>query len=58
VKAQISIFDINGRLVWEKKDLSGEQKMSGNVSEFTRGAYFVKVIDSGNEIYNHKIVLE
>ncbi len=56
--AEVSLFDISGKLVWKKENTLGDDKIEVNTSTLTRGIYFVKIIEKGKEIYTNKIVLE
>lgn len=52
---QIFIYNLVGNLVWQKKTFDAVSRI--NVSDFSKGIYFVKV-DNGNEIHTEKIIIQ
>ncbi|MEZ4879744.1 MAG: T9SS type A sorting domain-containing protein, partial [Chitinophagales bacterium] len=56
--ATLEIFDVIGKqMVFETKSLnSGLNTMSYDVTQFAKGAYIIKVIDSNGKTYQHKFV--
>jgi hypothetical protein len=58
VNGSIQIFDVNGKMVWQKKEVTEKNKLSIDVSTLPRGIYFLKAYDQNAEVYNNRIVLE
>jgi len=56
--AEISIYDVTGRPIWQKKNVNEAGKIPVDVSSFPKGIYFIKATETGVEVYNNKIVLE
>lgn len=56
--AEISIYDVNGRVVWQKTKISDKVKLTVDVSAFSKGVYFLKAVENNKEIYKDKILIE
>ncbi|MDP1801750.1 MAG: T9SS type A sorting domain-containing protein [Bacteroidota bacterium] len=56
--AEFNLFDVSGKLVWKKENVSGKNNLEINVSNFPRGIYFIKTTEGGKEIYTNKVILE
>jgi hypothetical protein len=55
--ASISMFDVNGKMVYEHKANPGFNSFNVNVSEFPRGIYYLKV-STGNTGEALKVILD
>lgn len=56
--AKITLYDVNGKVIWQKQNINGKNKLSIDVSVMPRGIYFISATQGDKEIYNSKIVLE
>lgn len=56
--SDIFIYDVSGRIVWQKNAVMGKDKIDVSVSDLPRGIYFIKVLQQDKEVYNNKIILE
>jgi hypothetical protein len=56
--AEINIYDVSGRIIWQKKNVSEAGKMQVDVSAFPKGIYFIKAIEAGADVYKNKILIE
>jgi len=55
--ASVSIFDVNGKKVYEHKANPGFNSFNVNVSEYPRGIYYLKV-STGNSEESMKVILD
>lgn len=56
--AEINMYDITGRIIWQKKNITNKIKYTVDISTFPKGVYFVKAIIEGSEVYNNKVLIE
>jgi hypothetical protein len=56
--AEINIYDVAGRIVWQKKNVNEKDKHNVDISKLIKGIYFVKVMSGNNEVYNNKLLIE
>lgn len=56
--ANITLYDVNGKVSWQKQNISGKSKLSIDVSTMPRGIYFISASEGNKEIYNSKIIIE
>ncbi|MEP7171270.1 MAG: T9SS type A sorting domain-containing protein, partial [Bacteroidota bacterium] len=55
-KSALKIFDIAGRLVFEKEDFSVNKNEEINISFLKKGIYFLKMQDNAENIFSEKFV--
>ncbi|WP_157730061.1 T9SS type A sorting domain-containing protein [Tenacibaculum jejuense] len=56
-KVAVKIYDLNGRIVYNKKTTNSTNTVPFNLSSVTKGVYLVKITDGTNE-YLSKVVLK
>jgi hypothetical protein len=54
----VEVYDVNGKLIWQKRDLTGSGKQAVDLAEYPKGMYFVRVKDQGEEIFSKKVLLQ
>lgn len=55
--AQIRIYDVTGRLIWNKSGASGNSVLA-DLSGNSPGVYLVQILDKEELIYNNKLIIE
>ncbi len=56
--AAINIYDINGKIIWQKNEINGTNIIDVNVADLPRGVYFINAVEGDREVYKNKILLE
>ncbi len=54
---QVELYDVNGRIVWQKQNISKTDKLNVDLSTSPEGIYFVKIKENNLEIYSKKVLL-
>jgi hypothetical protein len=54
----VEVYDINGKVIWQKRDLTGSGKQTVDLGEYPKGVYFVRVKDKGKEVFSKKVLLQ
>jgi len=52
------IFDINGKMIWQKNGLKGNETLPVDLKDIQKGIYFIEINDSGKKVYNEKLFVQ
>jgi len=55
---EVDVYDLNGRLISQKMNIAGNNKLNIDLSAEAKGVYVVKVKDGSGEIYSQKVILQ
>ncbi|MBC7862683.1 MAG: T9SS type A sorting domain-containing protein [Bacteroidia bacterium] len=56
--AEIFIYDVSGRLVWEKKSINDTDKIQPDLSGKEKGMYLIKIMENNKLVRTEKILID
>jgi hypothetical protein len=54
----IEVYDVNGKVIWQKNNLTGLSKQTVDITEYPKGVYFIRVKDKEKEVFSEKVLLQ
>jgi hypothetical protein len=58
INGEVSIYDINGKMIWKKGGLKGNENLPVDLKDIQKGIYFIEINDSDKKVYSDKLFVQ
>jgi|SRR6185437_522257 len=55
---EVNVYDINGKVIWKKSNLKGNENLPVDLKDVQKGIYFIEINDTGKKVYSEKLFIQ